>query len=138
MPCEQKGCGSYAVNHHCHGRDGTRDDLCDVCFWRVRAEFAETELARLRELLANAYTPKPLEWGYGTDIYGKRYARYTGNGITLQVQYDSEIARWEWYRAADAKFVDFVCDSLEDGIAKAEAWHLARVTAPLVKVEVPT
>jgi hypothetical protein len=22
-----------AINHHIHGRDGTRPDLCDVCFW---------------------------------------------------------------------------------------------------------
>ena len=31
-------CGSYAINHHCHGRDGSDDDLCDVCYWRKRAE----------------------------------------------------------------------------------------------------
>lgn len=34
MACKQ--CGSQAINHHCHGRDGTRPDLCDVCFWRVK------------------------------------------------------------------------------------------------------
>ena len=31
-------CGSYAINHHCHGRDGADGDLCDVCYWRKRAE----------------------------------------------------------------------------------------------------
>lgn len=31
-------CGSHAINHHCHGRDGTDGDLCDVCYWRKRAE----------------------------------------------------------------------------------------------------
>ena len=31
-------CGSYAINHHCHGRDGSDGDLCDVCYWRKRAE----------------------------------------------------------------------------------------------------
>lgn len=30
-------CGSYAINHHLHGRDGSDPDLCDVCFWRKRA-----------------------------------------------------------------------------------------------------
>ena len=35
MQCK---CGSYAINHHCHGRDGSDDDLCDVCYWRKRAE----------------------------------------------------------------------------------------------------
>lgn len=30
-------CGSYAINHHLHGRDGSDVDLCDVCFWQKRA-----------------------------------------------------------------------------------------------------
>lgn len=31
-------CGSHAINHHLHGRDGSDGDLCDVCYWRKRAE----------------------------------------------------------------------------------------------------
>jgi hypothetical protein len=38
-----KICGSYAINHHCHGRDGSDPDLCDVCYWRKRAEQLELE-----------------------------------------------------------------------------------------------
>ena len=34
MQC--KICGSYAINHHLHGRDGTEPDLCDVCYWRKK------------------------------------------------------------------------------------------------------
>jgi hypothetical protein len=34
MQCKQ--CGSYAINHHDHGRDGSDSDLCDVCYWRHR------------------------------------------------------------------------------------------------------
>ena len=30
-------CGSFAINHHCHGRDGSLDDHCDVCYWRSKA-----------------------------------------------------------------------------------------------------
>lgn len=30
-------CGSYAINHNEHGRDGSDGDLCDVCYWRKRA-----------------------------------------------------------------------------------------------------
>lgn len=30
-------CGSMAINHNLHGRDGTDGDLCDVCYWRKRA-----------------------------------------------------------------------------------------------------
>lgn len=36
MSC--KICGSFAINHHCHGRDGSDADLCDVCYWHKRAE----------------------------------------------------------------------------------------------------
>lgn len=32
-----KQCSSYAINHHCHGRNGSDGDLCDVCYWRKRA-----------------------------------------------------------------------------------------------------
>lgn len=31
-------CGSHAINHGLHGRDGSDPDLCDVCYWRKRAE----------------------------------------------------------------------------------------------------
>ena len=37
MSC--KRCGSYAINPHLHGRDeGAGLDLCDVCYWRDKAE----------------------------------------------------------------------------------------------------
>ena len=32
-----KVCKSHAINHRCHGRDGSDDDLCDVCYWRKRS-----------------------------------------------------------------------------------------------------
>ena len=35
-------CGSFAINHNRHGRDGSDPDLCDVCYWRKRADDAET------------------------------------------------------------------------------------------------
>lgn len=35
-------CGSYAINPHCHGRESGVDlNLCDVCYWRTRAEAAK-------------------------------------------------------------------------------------------------
>ena len=43
-------CGSYAVNHHKHGRDGSDGHLCDVCYWRTRAEASATDAARYRWL----------------------------------------------------------------------------------------
>ena len=33
-----KRCGSQAINHKHHGRDGTKPDLCDVCYWREKYE----------------------------------------------------------------------------------------------------
>lgn len=36
MKCQR--CGSYAINHNSYGRDGSDPDLCDVCYWRKRAE----------------------------------------------------------------------------------------------------
>ena len=38
-PCTR--CGSYAINPHCHGRNDIDLDLCDVCYWRKRAEHAD-------------------------------------------------------------------------------------------------
>jgi hypothetical protein len=43
-----KRCYSYAINHHCHGRDGSEPKLCDVCFWRNRAELATAALKTIR------------------------------------------------------------------------------------------
>lgn len=44
-----KICGSYAINHHLHGRDGSDDDLCDVCFWRKRAKVVHISLNSIIE-----------------------------------------------------------------------------------------
>lgn len=38
MPHHCSRCGSAAINHHLHGRDGKDPNLCDVCYWRARAE----------------------------------------------------------------------------------------------------
>lgn len=44
-------CQSYAINPSQHGRDGTRLDLCDVCFWRDTAETRAARIARMEEAL---------------------------------------------------------------------------------------
>jgi len=46
-----KRCGSYAINHDSHGRDGTQKNLCDVCFWRNKFEKAEKKITRLLRIL---------------------------------------------------------------------------------------
>lgn len=43
MSC--KRCGSWAINHEHHGRDGSEPNLCDVCYWRNRTEAKDAELA---------------------------------------------------------------------------------------------
>ena len=54
MSCER--CGSFAINHAAHGRDGSEPSLCDVCYWRQRTEQCtasnaakDAEIASLRE-----------------------------------------------------------------------------------------
>ena len=54
-----KTCGSYAINPHCHGREAGVDlDLCDVCYWRKRAEtslfFKQTKEDAKRQRAAKA------------------------------------------------------------------------------------
>lgn len=51
-------CSSYAINHHLHGRDGTDPDLCDVCFWRKRAQQpAQPEWVPVTQELLNNQHP---------------------------------------------------------------------------------
>lgn len=47
-------CGSYAINHHLHGRNGSDLDLCDVCYWRKRAATAAQEVEHLLETIRAA------------------------------------------------------------------------------------
>lgn len=57
--CNQ--CGSYAINHHHHGRDGSDPDLCDVCYWHTRHDQLQAELAALK---AKAAVPEIVpQWG---------------------------------------------------------------------------
>lgn len=58
-----KRCGSFAINPHWHGRDGTDLDLCDVCYWRTRAPVwqpPETAPRDMTVFLANFGYPWPL------------------------------------------------------------------------------
>ena len=58
-------CGSYAINPHCHGRDNNDLDLCDVCYWRKRADgerLAKEDARRALEKIADwrgGYGPFP-------------------------------------------------------------------------------
>lgn len=64
-----KRCGSFAINHHMHGRDGTDLDLCDVCYWRKRACQNNIDITKL-----NRYTMviRRDEEGTGTPTGKKR------------------------------------------------------------------
>lgn len=48
-------CGSYAVNHHCHGRDGSDNNLCDVCYWRSRANDLAKHLSMAINIIKSEY-----------------------------------------------------------------------------------
>ena len=62
-------CGSLAINHGLHGRDGTDPDLCDVCYWRKRAEIKPTpNYGRMIQVcyeLTEGYTYKEVGLKYG-------------------------------------------------------------------------
>ena len=79
--CDQ--CGSYAINHHSHGRDGSEPYLCDVCFWRKRHDALEAELAKLRE------GQEPVAWvvetanGYNTIGYLSSVVNRLSHGTKL-------------------------------------------------------
>ena len=47
-----RSCGSYAINLNLHGRDGSKPELCDVCFWRERAQHVP-ELLEALDLIAS-------------------------------------------------------------------------------------
>lgn len=55
MKCTR--CGSFAINAHLHGRDGGRLDLCDVCWWRNRAELLEFHITNLEHAGMHAMLP---------------------------------------------------------------------------------
>lgn len=52
-----KRCFSYAINPHMNGRDKTDLDLCDVCYWRKRAELvpALENVVKYSEKMVRAY-----------------------------------------------------------------------------------
>jgi hypothetical protein len=57
-------CGSFAINPHCYDRiKGADLGLCDVCYWRKRAEASEAD-AIIADLEA-----KGLGWDVGN--YGR-------------------------------------------------------------------
>lgn len=77
-----KICESHAINPHCYGRDPNEDlDLCDVCYWRKRAEafqWRPIETAPRDGTRILLYRPTAGEWGqfvfgkYENDEYAKK------------------------------------------------------------------
>lgn len=51
MQC--KRCGSWAINHNSHGRCGSDPRLCDVCYWRKRAEEDAADATRYRQFFVS-------------------------------------------------------------------------------------
>jgi hypothetical protein len=43
-------CGSYAINPRLYDRDGTDNDLCDVCYWKKRAQPSHDVLVTIEAL----------------------------------------------------------------------------------------
>lgn len=88
-------CGSYAINHHCHGRDGSDQELCDVCYWRVRAtDYAtlEAECERLRAQVS-ALQPLANSWQSGYDKGREDGARAADRWKTQHARDSAELRR---------------------------------------------
>lgn len=75
MKCVE--CGSYAINHQLHGRDGSDLDLCDVCYWRKRAAPPQAQgdddqcAARYRWLRDNRHLGAWFSAGFSHLEYGQ-------------------------------------------------------------------
>jgi hypothetical protein len=55
-------CKSYQINEHIHGRiKGTDVDLCDVCYWRKRAEISLLAAKKLKTAALEGSLCKPEE-----------------------------------------------------------------------------
>ena len=48
-----KICGSGAINLRSNGRDGSDPELCDVCYWKTRAEKYADALSLIRDPFAS-------------------------------------------------------------------------------------
>jgi hypothetical protein len=68
MATQCNRCRSYAINHSQHGRDGSDADLCDVCYWRKRAELMRAVLEAVEWIGLPAYCP----WCQTAKKYGHR------------------------------------------------------------------
>lgn len=104
-------CNSAAINPHIHGRnEGVDLDLCDVCYWRKRAEVVGDTLIRHALVVAAA--------GYTTAIAAKTdptvEQEYLAYLIGLYVP-DDQISR----------SVDYVNDSLNRFRANDDEWSRA-------------
>ena len=81
-----KTCGSYAINPGKHGRDDMDLDLCDVCYWRKRAEVP----ALPKWWIYNCIGQKGGKWE-GSAVRGKlRYVNTSANTLLSLLQ---ELAR---------------------------------------------
>lgn len=78
-------CHSYAINPHLHGRDPAADlDLCDVCYWRERAQAVVRDVD---ERTCDNCT----EYMYCEDCDVYRRADDAGFGITKEEDADGHV-----------------------------------------------
>ena len=98
--------------------DATEDVICSAC-WDAAHRMSAHILATVQ---ADAWVPRPLAWVQtGID-------EWAAGGFVVR-RYRT---KWELYVFHGA--MPETCESLADGQAKAEAWHIMRITAFLTKV----
>jgi hypothetical protein len=66
-----KRCGSFAINPDHHGRDKTNLDLCDVCFWRNKAERLDTLSKHMVEVMRERVASGAIGYHGSTVLVGE-------------------------------------------------------------------
>ena len=122
-----KECGSYAINHCSHGRDGSDVDLCDVCYWRKRAtsiQQAEETHWKLSCGCPTQYGGIPAQWAT-TDREGSPAIAY---GVICEKhwhEYDAQHPPCAWQRLTDKEIFDAIQSIFRD---KSDACELRGFT----------
>lgn len=86
-------CKSYAINHDSHGRDGTDENLCDVCYWRKRAQPALADIEQYRMQMAGISTAAYGYWKKGDSIHPDYLTVALGDVADLYTKYDELFQR---------------------------------------------
>ena len=107
-------CRSYAINPRLHGRDDTDLDLCDVCYWRARAESNDTLRAQLEAAEAEwreKFEARTIDWSEASNaLYVWRHRAKDAEARAEAAEADAQ--RWREF-----------CRQIDSGDFPHPVWH---------------